>query len=293
MSASELADRLGLRRYARSWRGCCPACDYAGGAFSVREVRGRTRLFCANGCTYDELQQALARRFGDNCRFAARPNSNRTRSKREQRRASAFKQRLALAIWAGSGPVPGTAAESYLASRRLRSLAGSPALRFRADCVHPEGGKHPALVAAAVNTSGNVIAIHRTFLKADGSGKADAEPHKASLGPVWGGAVRFDPLAAEIVIGEGIETSASAGLMLGLPCWAALSAGNLGRGLALPAEVRRVVIAVDADPAGRDAARAAWFRWRGEGREVRIALPDREGCDFNDLLSTRLPSEVA
>ena len=32
--------------------------------------------------------------------------------------------------------------------------------------------------------------------------------------------------------------------MLGLPCWAALSAGNLGGSLVLPAEVRSVVITV-------------------------------------------------
>ena len=195
MSAIELANRLRLKRYARSWRGCCPACNYAGGAFSVRDVGGRTRLFCANGCTYDELQKALARRFMENCELATGPSDNRTRSERKQRRASAFKQRLALTIWGGSEPVPGTVAEAYLASRGLRSLAGSSALRFQADCVHPEGGKHPALIAAVVNGYGHEVAIHRTFLKPDGSGKADAEPQKASLGPVWGGAVRIDPLA--------------------------------------------------------------------------------------------------
>ncbi len=52
----------------------------------------------------------------------------------------------------------------------------------------------------------------------------------------------------------------------------------------LPREVRKVVIAADPDRTGREAAREAWIRWRGEGREVRIAVPDQEGRDFNDLI---------
>ena len=52
-----------------------------------------------------------------------------------------------------------------------------------------------------------------------------------------------------------------------------LSAGNLAKGLALPPEARRVVIAADPDDAGRKAARDAWIRWRAEGRDVRIASP--------------------
>jgi putative DNA primase/helicase len=48
-----------------------------------------------------------------------------------------------------------------------------------------------------------------------------------------------------LVIGEGIETAASAGLLMGTPAWAAISAGNMAKGLVLPPEVRRVVIAAD------------------------------------------------
>ena len=88
------------------------------------------------------------------------------------------------------------------------------------------------------------------------------------------------------MIGEGIETSASAGRLMNLPAWAAISAGNLAKGLVLPPDAGRVVIAADPDEPGRVAARDAWIRWRAEGREVRIATPDGDG-DFNDLLRTR------
>jgi len=79
---------------------------------------------------------------------------------------------------------------------------------------------------------------------------------------------------------------ASAGRLARWPAWAAVSAGNLARGLVLPPEARRVVIAVDPDPPGERAAQAAARRWKAEGRDVTLARPDGSG-DFNDVLVTR------
>jgi hypothetical protein len=90
-------------------------------------------------------------------------------------------------------------------------------------------------------------------------------------------------VTGELVIGEGIETSASAGLLLGLPAWAAVSASNLAGGVALPGSIRRVLIAADRDAAGQDAARAAVSRFRREGRTVRKATPNEGRGDFNDI----------
>ena len=89
-----------------------------------------------------------------------------------------------------------------------------------------------------------------------------------------------------------MESSASAGLIFGLPAWAALSAGNL-EALVLPLEVRRVVIAVDHDRPGRDAAAVAQQRWLAEGRTVRLAMPDAPGADFNDVVQARMMGEAA
>jgi putative DNA primase/helicase len=280
ISTADIAGRLGLHKRPRSWTGACPACDYAR-AFSLKDSKGRTLAFCANGCTQETLADALDRVAGGGWKEPDRTAEKQDDAARRQRATAA-----ALRIWAGSATALNTVADTYLTSRALPGLAASPSLRFRGDCTHPEGGRYPALVALVVDAAGKPVAIHRTYLTRSGQ-KANAEPNKASKGPVWGGAIRMDPEAAEIVLGEGIESSASAGRILGLPAWAALSAGNLATGLILPDSVRAVVIAADADTAGVKAADAAAKRWRKEGRRVRIARPDKPGHDFNDILRQR------
>jgi putative DNA primase/helicase len=277
MCATDIAARLNLRRYPRSWRGRCPCCDYRVSTFALRTGKdGSARLFCANGCTTDELVAAVARATGQP---APPQRSEPDPSTRERNRERA------LALWRGSEPATGTVADLYLTARGLPGLAASSALRFRGDTPHPDYPRLPAMIALVSDAFGSPIGIHRTYLARSGS-KASVEPVKASLGPIWGGAIRLHSLEADkpLVIGEGIETAASAGRLMGLPAWASISAGNLAKGLLLPPEVRSVVIAADPDKAGRDAARDAWLRWKAEGREIRIALPDREGCDFNDVV---------
>lgn len=280
-TAADLAERFHLDKRSRSWGGDCPVCSYPR-AFSVRIGKGtRPSLYCANGCTRGVLDEAARNALGGAWTAPRRQDEAQVAIAREARQAAA--QRL----WAGSTPLRlSDPAARYLVRRGIGHAINAAPLRFRGDCGHPEGGRLPAMVALVQDVEGQPVAVHRTFLTADGS-KASADPVKASLGPVWGGAVRLDPAAPELVIGEGIETAASAGLLLRLPAWAAISAGNLARGLLLPPEVRAVVIAADPDPAGRNAAAGASTRWQAEGRRVQIATPDVAGRDFNDLLQER------
>ena len=286
-SASDIASRLDLKKRPRSWRGTCPACDYAR-VFSVKAGRGdRPVIYCANGCSRDALDDTLTRRLGEGWKPTPRPegeaeNEAAVRERKSQQALAIFNGSTALTV---SDP-PGR----YLASRHLAHLIGSPALRFRGDAYHPEGGRYPALVALVQDARGKPVAVHRTYLTRHGR-KAAAEPVKASKGPVWGGAVRLYRAAPELLVGEGIETAASAGRLLHLPAWAAISAGNLAKGLLLPVEVQSVVIAADRDPVGTQAAQDAAARWRGEGRRVRIAWPDTDGADFNDILAARMQAQ--
>jgi putative DNA primase/helicase len=189
----------------------------------------------------------------------------------------------ALALWNGAEPIePGTPAALYLAHRRISHVASSPALRWRSDTPHPAGGRRLALLAEIIGPDGKFAGVQRIFLDRDGN-KANCEPVKASLGAIAGGAVRLQDCSGELAVGEGVESAAGAGLLLGMPAWAAISAGNMARSMALPASIRSVVIAADHDDPGIRAAEAAWRRWRAEGRHVRLAMPKEAGADFADL----------
>ena len=131
------------------------------------------------------------------------------------------------------------------------------------------------------------LAIHRTFLARDGAGKAPVDPQKMMLGPCRGGAVRLAEPGDVLMVGEGIETCLAAMQATGHPAWAALSTSGL-RTLDLPDDVRDVIVLADGDDAGEAAARDCAWRWKREGRRVRIARPP-QGMDFNDMLLGRAP----
>ncbi len=280
-TATELAAQWNLRAIPgrREWRGTCPLCGYASAAM-LTERNGRPLAWCAS-CQDRDGFAALIRGT-----VVSTPPPD-PKPERDAEAVRKRRRKRALALWNGAEPIPGTPAERYLCCRALPQFVHVPALRFRADTPHPGGGRHAAMLAVIVDIAGSPMAAHRTFIGPDGH-KAALEPVKASLGHVKGGAIRLAPEAPEITIGEGIETSAAAGVLLGLPAWAAVSAGNLARHVQLPPTVRRIVIAADNDGPGQRAALDAARRWRTEGREVRIVVPDRAGEDFADVLLHRV-----
>ncbi len=218
--ARDLAERFGLTKRPRSWAGDCPACGYAR-AFSIRVGKGsHPSLYCANGCSAKVLADEVGRAMGGDWTHRPPPDTSTEQAARERKQAAALRLLAGSATCGAADP-----AGRYLARRGLAHLIGCEALRYRDDCPHPEGGKLPAMVAAVLDAAGRPVAAHRTYLARDGH-KAGVQPARASLGPVWGGAIRLGPVAAELVVGEGIETAASAGLLLRLPAWAAISAGN-------------------------------------------------------------------
>jgi putative DNA primase/helicase len=184
-------------------------------------------------------------------------------------------------------PIAGTPAERYLTARALPA-PDSADLLFHPDLTHWESRRgFPGIVAIVRDHAGNRVALHRTYLADDGSAKAPLDNPRKMLGPVAGGAVRLAEIAGGVLgLAEGIETALAVMTACPqLPVWATLSASNLEQ-IVVPAKARRIVILADHDAsrAGERAAEAAARRLAAEGRRVWIALPAREGEDFNDLL---------
>lgn len=186
-------------------------------------------------------------------------------------------------LWRESLPAKGTPVEAYLRERGIETLP--PSLRFLPRHFHKPSESHwPVMLAAAMDWTGKIHALHRTYLSPDGKGKANVSPAKMTLGPVRGLSCHLGEAGEELAVSEGIETGLSVQQATGIPTWAALSAGGI-RNLILPPLplASSVIIAADADPVGLHVAQDAAFLWREQSRKVRIALPP-EGADFNDVL---------
>jgi phage/plasmid primase-like uncharacterized protein len=167
-------------------------------------------------------------------------------------------------------------------------LKDIPALRFLPRCRHRESGTvWPAMLAAVtIWPAVEPVAIHRTYLRPDGTGKAPVEPAKKTLGPIAGGAVRLAEPGPVLALAEGIETALAFMTGSGLPTWAVLSAGNMARLVLPPLPLAaEIVIAADNDPPGLAAANVAARAFTAQGRRVRIVYPNKAGADFCDALA--------
>jgi phage/plasmid primase-like uncharacterized protein len=129
------------------------------------------------------------------------------------------------------------------------------------------------MIAAVTDLSGTITGVHRTWLARDGSGKAPIDTPRRAMGGLLGHAVRFGAAGDVLAAGEGIETMLSLRYALpAMPMAAALSASHLAA-LALPAALRRIYVARDADAAGETAATALIERAQAAGIEARVLSP--------------------
>ncbi|MCA3421742.1 MAG: toprim domain-containing protein [Roseomonas sp.] len=271
----EIARRFNLRAQAGAFIGTCPACGYKD-SLRITSQNGRALWWCGACQDQAAVTAAISGQAAQAAPMAAAADASQVQ-----------KREWALALWADALPAAGTVVERYLTARGI-TLRDDMPLRFLPNHLDRDGGKRwPVMVALMVDCAGTPQAIHRTFIAQDGKGKAPIATPRKTLGIVAGAAVRLAPIADRLVIGEGIETSISAGLMMGAPAWAAISAPNLEFKLKLPASIKEIVVAADHDGPGLKAARAALARWKAEGRAVKIARPQTPGADFNDLWRAR------
>ena len=123
-----------------------------------------------------------------------------------EQRDPAERAARAMRIWAETIPAEATQVEVYLRSRAI-TLPVPTTLRFHPRLWHwPTRQFLPAMVALVTDVDDRPVAIHRTFLRHSGRGKALVNQSKLSLGPTGGGAIRLGPPGPAILIAEGIET---------------------------------------------------------------------------------------
>ena len=281
MSAAGIARQLGATRQGNNWRCACPrGCGY--GLSFCDGADGRLLAFCFGGCSFDRIMAALVE-YG----LLDDDDDNDLHVSRRVTVCQRDTERIAHARQIYNSGVYDARIAVYLRSREIGLT--SPVLRFQEQAPHRLGARLPAMLAPVVNVTGEQTGLHMTFLRPDGTGKAELpkEYQRECRGVIHGGAIRLserDP-DIDLVVGEGIETTLAAMQLFGRAGWSAVYAGGL-KTIELPPDVRRVIIAADNDVngVGQRNALAAYDRWTAEGRSVRIKTPPAAGADFNDVL---------
>lgn len=263
----------------------CPAHGDKHPSLSLADGDGdRLLARCHAGCTFTDILDAL-RGLGlvegvSHYRAPSFEEMERIRQAEEEQAAK--REARARDCWRETEPIGATIAETYLRHRGI-SCELPASLRFHPKCWHPTGVRLPAMVALVEGAPR--LAVHRTYLRPDGMGKAAIEPDKAMLGAVAGGAVRLTDGGESLVVCEGIETGLSlASGLLRRPAtiWAALSTGGMKR-LHLPDIPARLTVATDGDEAGRLAGNNLALRAAARGWKASL-LPAPDGRDWNDVL---------
>jgi len=270
-----------LIRAGNEWKACCPFHEDRSPSFTIFD--GGERFHCfgcgVNGDVLDYLQRAQ----GVTLREAAAMLDGGQVPMVVHRPLSAEPERdttvEALGVWRNAVPVAGTAAEAYLRGRGLH-LPIPESIRFARLRYGKRGDLHPVLVALLASADNKVTGVQRTYLKKDGSGKADVPTPKLSLGRVRGAAIRLAPAAGELIVTGGLEDGLTLQQELGKAVWAATGEGNMAN-MILPVGVRSVVVGADGDDSGEAHAKRAADAFAIQGRTVRIIRPLSGFKDFN------------
>jgi putative DNA primase/helicase len=190
--------------------------------------------------------------------------------------------------------VAGDPVSLYLKRRGFGAVWPLPAaLRLHRGLAYWHGGEKlgsfPAMVAPLVAPDGRTVALHRTYLTADGR-KADVPSPKkltGAAGPLAGASIPLHkPVAGVLGIAEGIETALAAWCASGVPTVAAYCAGNLAA-WCWPGGVQRLMIFADADKAGREAADILRARALAAGLRAEVLTPTADGADWCDVWAGR------
>lgn len=191
---------------------------------------------------------------------------------------------IGLRLWREAVEAHGSVVERYLAGRGL-TIPDDAELRYHPACPRGQQERLPAMLALLRDIQSNEpCGVHRTFLRADGTGKADGQS-KMMLGRAAGAVVKLTP-DADVATGLGLVEGIENGLTLlaagWLPIWVAGSAGAISTFPVLDG-IEALTVFADRDDAGLKAALGCVARWQEAGREAVARPPKAEGLDWNDV----------
>jgi phage/plasmid primase-like uncharacterized protein len=303
-----LAQKHGCKlvKRGKDWKGPCPQC---GGDDRFVITPSKSIFYCRGcsatgdaikllrhitGCSFPEAIERLIGAPLPQRQEPAKPTPNPNFER--QTSAELF------GWWDDAKPIRNTPAEMYLVKTRHVDVEQIPdindVLRFHPRCIFGHGRFRPCLLALIRDIkTDEPIGFVRTSIDASGR-KApvtdDGKPvARKILGGKAGGAIKLWSDAAVttgLVIGEGLETTASAATQIQhrgtvlRPAWALVDAGNLAAFPVL-AGVEHLTILVDNDANGKgqEAANECTRIWIRAGRDVEQLIPRGIGADFNDI----------
>lgn len=293
----EFVVQVGLHQ----WMARCPAHPDRKPSLSVRVLENCILLYCFAGCVVEDILAALGLTMRD--LFSSEltnTNGHRVSYKEVSPVPNEVKRAKLERLWNTSTPLNGQdKASIYLAARGLHLETYPDVLRYHSDLEYWEKGQRrpigsfPTMLARVEHPRFGLVSVHRTYLRADGTGKAPVLEPKKLCSPVFEGATSgaavklFGTLEGEpLAVTEGIETALSVYVASGLPVWSCVNAIGLGRVL-IPDAVREVIVCADHDKSGKTAAQELIPRLLNEGKTVRVATPPVPGTDWNDTLTNR------
>lgn len=282
ITAEMLAEKMGLIREGREYKGHCPRCGYNRPTLSVSQDGDRILIYC-HACQGDDVFQACINQVSGQDEI----NTPTVKTKRDNDKQERVE--WARRLYEQSQQSTGTLVETYLISRGFNpdGLYIPDCFRFHPNARYDKQTSFPAIMAPVTMHDGTFKGIQRIFCRYDGQGKADVASPKKSLGDLVGASVHLAPAENTLGLCEGIETGLAAMTLSGEPIWACLSTAGLINVVLPPLPLAsRVIIFADNDRngAGLKAAREASHRFIAEGRQVTIQMPDETGTDYCDLM---------